>query len=391
MPDRAGQQRLGSGHRLDPAFQLSADLAGRFIALHGAPYERDHHGKDVAHAVLQLRGQDGLPLLASPAIRDVLGDLQIASKAAVDIGERDRLAVEEDPASILAQVPSDIGRGAGFEGGAQLPPRDAGLTVLWGEDQVGGLAEHFGLRPAQDLLRSCEPVGDPVFGVAEHHDVVARALDHQAKPLVGPPQLDHGFQPVHDGAQHHGVGLEERDVVLIELAPLLRVNLQDTVGLAARQQDRDVYQRDHAMVVKELREVEPLLLGDVVGDHRLGRLDGVGFRGSFAQIDPFAAHDTRAPPHAGAHQGGVRGAVDLENLGEVGAERLRDDAASLLEHRLEVVVVQHEVAELGEGVLAPQQLLLVGHFEFLNAPALSLAAPSCVMCSQNTRGGAVEL
>ncbi|MCR5875047.1 hypothetical protein LRS10_13165 [Phenylobacterium sp. J426] len=58
---------------------------------------------------------------------------------------------------------------------------------------------------------------------------------------------------------------------------------------------------------------------------------------------------------------GVGAPLDLDDLGEVDVERLGDDPTPLVQDLIEVVVVQHEVAEVGEGALAPDEFAVIGH------------------------------
>ena len=66
------------------------------------------------------------------------------------------------------------------------------------------------------------------------------------------------------------------------------------------------------------------------------------------------------PADAGADEQGPAVGLALHDLGEVGAERPADEAAGLVQDRVEVVGAEGELAELRERGLLGQQLLVAG-------------------------------
>ncbi len=109
---------------------------------------------------------------------------------------------------------------------------------------------------------------------------------------------------------------------------------------------------DFVALRHEVCEGEPLLGADVLGDDGLGNLDRVGLRRVLAHGDAGLAHDAGSPAATGLDQQLVTLVVDLQSLGEARAERLADDAAGLVQHLVEIVAAQGELAEGGQRLLA---------------------------------------
>ena len=83
-------------------------------------------------------------------------------------------------------------------------------------------------------------------------------------------------------------------------------------------------------------------------------------RGVLLGADRELADHARLPADAGADEQGAAVGLALHDLGEVGAERAADEAAGLVQDRVEVVGAEGELAELREHGLLGQQLLVAG-------------------------------
>ena len=79
---------------------------------------------------------------------------------------------------------------------------------------------------------------------------------------------------------------------------------------------------------------------------------------SGADLEP--ADHARLPADPGADEQGPAVRLALHDLGEVGAERLADEAAGLVQDLVEVVGAEGELAELREHGLLGQQLIVAG-------------------------------
>jgi hypothetical protein len=95
-------------------------------------------------------------------------------------------------------------------------------------------------------------VGDPTLRVHHEDGVVLRLLGNEMKALLGRPQLVELEQPVDHRPQQAGVGAQELDVVLVELARLGVIDLQEAIGALAGQEDRHVDQRHDAGLLEEV-------------------------------------------------------------------------------------------------------------------------------------------
>ncbi len=86
--------------------------------------------------------------------------------------------------------------------------------------------------------------------------------------------------------------------LVAEGAGLAGIDLQQSVGRPAGQEDGHVHQGLDAVLLHELGEGEPLLLVDVLGDDGLPELDGVGLRRVLAQGKALVTDDAGAPANA---------------------------------------------------------------------------------------------
>lgn len=153
---------------------------------------------------------------------------------------------------------------------------------------------------------------------------------------------------------------QELDVLLVELSRPAGIDLQDTVRDAPGQVDRHVHQCDHAVLEQERREFETILFGDVIRDDRLGIPDRVGLRRPFGQADALLADNARLP----ADEACIRLPLDLDHLGETGAERCGHQATSFRQDFVQIFVIQDKIFELVSGVECLPvlgQLLIVVH------------------------------
>ena len=95
-------------------------------------------------------------------------------------------------------------------------------------------------------------------------------------------------------------------------------------------------------------------------DDGLAGRERVRRRGVLLGGDLEPADHAGLPADAGADEQGPAVGLALHDLGEVGAERPADEAAGLVEDRVEVVGAEGELAELRERGLLGQQLLVIG-------------------------------
>ena len=168
-------------------------------------------------------------------------------------------------------------------------------------------------------------------------------------------------QAVDHRAEDGGVGAQELRVVLVEVARLGGVHLQQAIGPPAGQEDRHVRQRDHAGVLQEGGHLEAVLLADVPGDDGLAGLDREGLGGVLAHGQAQPADDAGLPADARAHEERPALLLDLQDLGALRAERLAHEAAGLRQDLVEVLAAQGELAEVGEHPLPPDHLLEIRH------------------------------
>ena len=207
------------------------------------------------------------------------------------------------------------------------------LLQVFAGVQVGDVGELEVDQADQALV----VVLDPVVQLLEQQLVLRRQLGVQ---LVQAGLLDR------EGEQR-GVALQELEVVLGEGARLATVGLEHAENVLLGLDDH-VGRALDAVLPQQLGEPEPLLLVQLVGDHRASGLERVAGGGFDVGADPHLADHALAPADARAHQQALLVGQVLQHLDVAHVQAARRLSGRLLQQPVEVGALDREQAEIRE-------------------------------------------
>ena len=268
-------------------------------------------------------------------------ELQRARRLEVDFVGRDRsLDLLGEVAQIIDEVDRLVVGGIGqpLVGAANGGDAGRGFVELVAQARLAG---RIGLQAQQ--------AGDHLQAVL---DAVVDLLEQDLMPVERRLQLALGLLLFDRHAENVGGPLQERDIVLAELAFGAAVDLQHAERRAIALQD-DVHGAPDAVRDEQFRGPEALLVLEVVRDDRLSGVQGVARRRG--QIGPDAGHADNpfVPANAGANQQPVFRRNVFQHLAILRAKSLGRHAGGVIEHAHEARALQGMHAKLGQQLLLP--------------------------------------
>ena len=172
-------------------------------------------------------------------------------------------------------------------------------------------------------------------------------LDKDFHPLDGSLQ-GIGARGCRDSLRENiGKSGQEIDIVLVVIMLLVVVDLQHAIGLVVAALDNDVDGRDDAVLGIECRQLEIVVIVQIVADRGLAGDEGTPLRrGDVGTRDDFA-NDTRMPAVSGLDQKVVLFGAVAAHLGKRHTETFRTDPRRFRQDFHHIALAKRKAAKVG--------------------------------------------